>query len=181
MVNNLEQVSKLISFWLRHKPEEANLDIDEFGWVKIDELLEALKVKCISFSENDLLELNNSFEKTRWKIDLINKRIKATHGHSVKISQELISETPNDILYHGTTIKNLKGILENGLKSGQRQYLHLSDSISIAKEIGGRHGKPFVIEIETKQLLEEGWKFYKTEQNIWLTSDIPAKYLSFMK
>ncbi len=179
MTNNQEKISKLISFWLRHKPEEANLEIDEFGWVNINDLFKALNAKSIDFSRSDLIKLNDSFDKIRWKLDLKNEKIKATHGHSIKISQELKPEIPNEILYHGTATKNLSGIIENGLKSGQRQYVHLSDNIEIAKEIGKRHGKAFIIEIETKELIKNGWEFYKTEQNIWLTTDIPTKYLDF--
>ncbi len=179
MANNQEKTSKLISFWLRHKPEDANLEIDKFGWTNIEDILKALKEKSIDFSTNELIELNNSFDKVRWKLDLKNRKIKATHGHSINICQELKPELPNEVLYHGTASKNLRGIIENGLKSGQRQYVHLSDNIEIATEIGKRHGKSFIIEIDTKELLKDGWKFYKTEQNVWLTSDIPIQYLNF--
>ena len=179
MVNNHEKISKLISFWLRHQPEQANLEIDEFGWVNINDVLAALKSKSIGFTKTDLIELNNSFDKIRWKLDLKNNKIKATHGHSIKVLQELKPEVPREILYHGTATKNLNGIIEKGLNSGQRQYVHLSDNIEIAKEIGKRHGKPFIIEVETQELLENGWVFYKTELNIWLTTAIPTKYLDF--
>lgn len=64
-----ENTSKLISHWLRHRPEDANLSIDEFGWVDLDELLLALQKNEISFSLIDLKELNSSFDKTRWEID----------------------------------------------------------------------------------------------------------------
>ncbi len=49
----------------------------------------------------------------------------------------------------------------------------------MAKEVGNRHGEAFILEIYTKPLIDKGWKFYKTEENVWLTSDIPSDDLSF--
>ncbi len=179
MINEKQnkKISKLISYWLRHKPEDANIKLDKFGWARIEDVLTALKSNNFNFSSNQLIELNNSFDKVRWKIDLTKHKIKATHGHSISIEQELKPEFPNEILYHGTASKNLSGIIKTGLKSGQRQYVHLSETMEMAIEVGRRHGKPFIIEVDTKKLLHEGWKFYQTEQDVWLTSDIHLKYL----
>ncbi len=180
MRKTLNKISKLISYWLRHKPEEGNLTLDDFGWATIEDILVALKENGTEFNKSDLIELSNSFDKVRWKIDKTNNKIKATHGHSISILQELEPKTPPEILYHGTATKFLESIIVQGLKSKQRQYVHLSETIDMAKEIGARHGTPFIIEIETKKLVDNGWDFYKTEQDVWLTSEIPVKYLSFM-
>ena len=107
------------------------------------------------------------------------QKIKATHGHSISIEQELNSKTPNEILFHGTASKNLIGIIKNGLISKQRQYVHLSENIEMARKVGKRHGKPFIIEVDTKKMIENNWEFFKTEESVWLTSDIDLKYLSF--
>ncbi|WP_405377393.1 RNA 2'-phosphotransferase [Nonlabens sp. Asnod3-A02] len=179
MSENQEKISKLISYWLRHKPEDGNIQVDRFGWAEIQSVIKALNSNNIDFNENQLIELNNSFDKIRWKIDLEKLRIKATHGHSISIEQEVSSEIPNKILFHGTASKNLRGIIKNGLISGQRQYVHLSEDIEMANEVGKRHGKPFLIEINTTKLIENGWEFFKTQQNVWLTKDIPSKYLEF--
>gem|GEM_PF-6079307 len=32
-------ISKLISYWLRHKPSEVGLEVDEFGWVNLNGLV----------------------------------------------------------------------------------------------------------------------------------------------
>ncbi len=173
------KISKLISYWLRHKPEDGNIKLDEFGWAKMEDILIALKVNNIETSKSDIIDLSQSFDKVRWKIDEVNNRIKSTHGHSVPIAQEVESQTPPKILYHGTGIKNIESISKDGLKSMQRQYVHLSETIKMAREVGSRHGKAIIIEIETKKLIDEGWNFYKTEQDVWLTSEIPAKYLDF--
>jgi hypothetical protein len=56
-------------------------------------------------------------------------------------------------------------------------YVHLTDNYDLAKKIGERHGKPIVIELNTQRLLKDNWQFYKTEQNVWLTNDVPIDYL----
>ncbi len=170
-------ISKLISYWLRHKPEDGNIELDEFGWANIEDILAALKLNNAESSITDLIELNNSFDKVRWKIDEVANKIKATHGHSISILQETEAQIPPPVLYHGTATKFLESILGSGLKSKQRQYVHLSEDIDMAIEVGTRHGAPFIIEIDTKKLIDNGWNFYKTEQNVWLTSEIPPIHL----
>ena len=60
-----------------------------------------------------------------------------------------------------------------------RQFVHLSENIEMARTVAKRHGKPFIIEIETEELIKNGWTFYKTSDNVWLTTKIPTNYLSF--
>ncbi|MEE0080732.1 MAG: RNA 2'-phosphotransferase [Catenibacterium mitsuokai] len=58
-----------------------------------------------------------------------------------------------------------------------RIYVHLSQDIETAMTVGSRHGKPYVFTIDTKQMYEDGYKFYLSENNIYLTKIIPTKYL----
>ncbi|WP_456441638.1 RNA 2'-phosphotransferase [Psychroserpens sp.] len=176
---NKTKVSKLISYWLRHNPEDINISLDEYGWANINDILGALNQRKIEFTRDELIELNNSFDKVRWKVDLSTNKIKATHGHSISISQELLPQTPPEILYHGTASKYLESIIANGLSSKNRQYVHLSEDILMATEVGKRHGKPIIIEIDTLKMVKQGFNFYKTEQGVWLTDNILTKYLDF--
>lgn len=174
-----ENISKLISYWLRHNPSDADIELDSFGYANLTQLISSLYKKGYNIDKQGLIDLNNSFDKIRWKINIEKNLIKATHGHSFPIILEENSQNPPEILYHGTCNRYLIGILEQGLISKDRKYVHLSENVDLAREVGQRHGLPFVIEISTKKLIDNGWKFYKTEQNIWLTSNIPAEYLEF--
>ena len=174
-----EKTSKLISYWLRHNPDDAGVTVDAFGWASIDELLKALHSRNISVSLPDLLRLNKSFDKVRWEIDETGNRIRATHGHSFPILSDEKERTPPETLYHGTALKNVLKIAEQGLLSMRRQFVHLSETVEAALSIGARHGKPIIVEVEVARLTNDGWKFYQTSDNVWLTSAIPVKYINF--
>jgi putative RNA 2'-phosphotransferase len=174
-----KRISKQISYWLRHHPEDAGLTVDDFGWTSIEHLLKALHSKNLEVSLPDLLRLTNGFDKVRWEIDEAGGRIRATHGHSFPVLLEDKVKLPPDILYHGTAVKNIPTIKEQGLTPMSRQFVHLSETIETARNVGSRHGKPALIEVEAGRLANEGWKFYQTSDNVWLTSAIPAEYLVF--
>lgn len=173
-------ISKLISYWLRHNPEEGQLSIDEYGKANIDQLLASITNKVQEpFNIQHLLSLNTSFDKVRWDIDIDNNTIRATHGHSISIELEYRESSPPEILYHGTADKNIERIKEEGLKTMTRQFVHLSANTQLATEVAKRHGKPYIISIPTKPLLNDGWIFYNTSENVWLVADIPSTYLEF--
>jgi RNA:NAD 2'-phosphotransferase (TPT1/KptA family) len=173
------QTSKLISYWLRHKPEEAGLGVDDFGWVSIEKVLSALRSKNLSLNLEELIALNQSFDKVRWEINASKDKIRATHGHSFAVLLEDKTKSPPETLYHGTAVATVSKIIITGLLPMNRQFVHLSENVERAIEVGKRHGKPFIIEITTEPLVKAGWKFYSTSENVWLTTAIPLQYLNF--
>ena len=50
--------------------------------------------------------------------------------------------------------------MEEGLKSMNRLYVHLSKDIETANKVGKRHGNPVVLKIHSNQMYEEGCIFY---------------------
>ena len=57
-----------------------------------------------------------------------------------------------------------------------RQYVHLSQDLETASKVGTRHGELKIIKINTKKMYEDGFKFYKSENNVWLTDIVEPKY-----
>jgi putative RNA 2'-phosphotransferase len=42
---------------------------------------------------------------------------------------------------------------------------------------GKRHGSPIVLGIDTKQMHADGILFYRSDNGVWLTDHIPARYI----
>lgn len=179
-MKDTKQTSKLISYWLRHHPEDGNLTIDDFGWVSMADLLKALALKGQIFTFAEIEELSRSFDKIRWEFSKDNTQIRATHGHSIEVILNEKAVEPPVLLYQGTSINKIEAITQNGLLTMQRQFVHLSSDKEIAISVGKRHGKPVLIEIDATALAKDGWVFYKTSDNVWLTTGVPAKYLNFI-
>lgn len=94
----------------------------------------------------------------------------------MKILKE--EKMPPDILYHGTARRFMSSIMENGLLSQNRQYVHLSQDIETAENVGKRHDdKPCILKIEAKRAWNEGIKFYLGNEKVWLADAIPGTYI----
>lgn len=81
-------------------------------------------------------------------------------------------------MYHGTAQSNIDSILEKGIEKRSRQHVHLSQDKETANKVGMRHGKPIILTINTQKMSEDGFEFYLSENNVWLTDFVDAKYIS---
>ena len=171
--NNFERTSKYISLLLRHKPEAAGLTLDAHGWADVDELLRAIKL-----DRADLERIVSEDKKGRYSFSEDGKFIRANQGHSVNVDVELEEKAPPETLYHGTAERFSASIEREGLKPGNRLYVHLSLTPEDARKVGQRHGKPAVYSINSAAMFRAGWKFYLSVNGVWLTKEVPAAYLA---
>lgn len=178
------QMSKYMSFVLRHNPEAAGLKLDTEGWVDIDLLIKQANktsgaIRKLGFNREAIEKVVNENNKKRFTISDDGKRIRAAQGHSSKsVDMTFEQKDPPDILYHGTSKKGEYFIQDEGLKPMTRQYVHLSADLTTAVEVGKRHGKPVVYTVRAKVMSQEGKKFFLSENGVWLTKDVPVAYLS---
>lgn len=180
-MNKLEELSKEISYALRHAPWEYELEMDEEGWVPVEQLLDALHrtEKWRKISEMDLDEMIERSEKKRH--ELKNGKIRALYGHSVPMKILKEEKIPPDVLYHGTARRFLPSIRENGLLPQSRQYVHLSQDIETAANVGKRHdSRPCILIIDAKMAWTDGIKFYLGNEKVWLADTIPSRYIKEM-
>ena len=93
---------------------------------------------------------------------------------------ELKEVVPPAVLYHGTAFKNVESIKKEGIKKMERQHVHLSADLETAKNVATRHSSKYVIlEIDTEAMLKENYKFYLSENKVWLTDFVPSKFIKF--
>ncbi len=180
-MNKLEELSKEISYALRHAPWEYKLEMNEEGWVPVEQLLDALHrtEKWSSICEADLNEMIEKSEKKRH--ELAGGKIRAFYGHSMPIKILKEDKMPPNVLYHGTARRFVESISKNGLLPQSRQYVHLSQDIETAEKVGKRHDdKPCILIIDAKTAWNDGIKFYFGNEKVWLADAIPSIYIRKM-
>ena len=177
MEKKLTNTSKFISLVLRHKPDEIGLQLDANGWADVNELLDKTNAKGVKIDLDILNEIVETNEKKRFSFNEDFTKIRANQGHSIEVDVELRKAEPPAILYHGTAKKNEEAILKGGLNKMSRLHVHMSDNIETALMVGKRHGQPIVFIVDAAQMYVDGLGFFISENKVWLTEYVPAKYL----
>ena len=174
---SLTETSKYISLILRHKPEVIGIALDEHGWANVSELVAGIN-KTQPFSMEQLEKIVRTDSKKRYSFNEDKTLIRANQGHSIPVDVELPEKQPPAILYHGTGEKYVSSIARQGLIPKSRLYVHLSQDSDNAIKVGARHGKPVVYRVAARKMAEDGYKFYLSVNGVWLTKEVPMKYLS---
>ena len=174
------KISKFLSLVLRHKPETIGIELDPNGWTDIHLLIEKSSEYGIPFNRDVLFNIVETNAKRRFALNESQDKIRASQGHSVQIELGYVSKEPPVVLYHGTAEKSVNSILKSGLEKRNRQHVHLSSNIGTATKVGQRHGKPVILEISSLEMHKANFKFYLSDNGVWLTDKVPIKYISKM-
>lgn len=180
MNKQLDKISKLLSYILRHQPEAIGITLDNDGWIDINILITHANQHGESLTKELIEEVVKTSDKKRFTISEDGLKIRAAQGHStqqVKISY--IEQIPPDFLYHGTATRFINSIKKQGLIAGNRHYVHLSIDEQTANKVGKRHGKPIVLKVRALQMHQQGFKFYLADNGVWLTNAVPNTFLIF--
>lgn len=170
------RLGKFISLILRHKPEIIGLKLDKNGWCSVDKLIEKMNNNNKKIDMKMLKDIVENNDKARYEFNENQTKIRARQGHSINVDVELKEKIPPKYLYHGTALKFLDSIKEKGIVKGNRQYVHLSQDIETAVNVGKRHGKPYVIKINTEEMYKNGHKFFLSNNNVWLVEYVDTRY-----
>lgn len=160
------QMSKQLSYILRHHPESVGLKLTPEGWVSLVELSTATRIPV-----QEILAIVAADSKQRFTVQF--GAIRAAQGHthpSVKVTFTAPIEIP-EFLWHGTTQQAWETIQVEGLKPMQRHKVHLSSSPETAVQVGARRKGPHaLLKIATTSL--EGLEV--AENGVWMVSHVPA-------
>lgn len=173
------QISKFLSYVLRHRPDEIGITLDPQGWVAADVLLAAAAAHGhpITREELDAVVRNNS--KQRFALCENGTRIRASQGHSTTVDLGYAASPPPPLLYHGTATRRLPSIREEGLRKGERHHVHLSGDTATATQVGARHGSPVVLRVRAGEMAAAGYEFFLSANGVWLTDHVPARFIDF--
>ena len=172
-----KKISKRLSYWLRHKPEDAGLTIDPSGWAEKDAVLAAFKEKGLDVEAADMERVVANSDKGRFEFSEDGSLIRARQGHSIPVSLDWPITDPPEFLFHGTVDRFLDAIMTEGLRPMKRHHVHLSPDVKTASVVGARRGKPVILQVSAARMASEGHEFRLTGNNVWLAESVPPGFL----
>ncbi|KAJ7505297.1 KptA family-domain-containing protein [Mycena galericulata] len=176
------RVSKTLSWILRHGAKSEGLAMRPDGYVKVTDLLANPKLKTL-----DLEALHGIVQAdSKQRYSLIFEEgsdsgagtwwMKANQGHSIKsVKLDLqsiasVSDIPSGIAVHGTTMEAWESISTQGLSKMKRNHIHLAQGVAGDNVISGMRGSSQVlIFIDVQRALDEGIKFFLSDNGVILT------------
>ena len=176
----LDRLSRTMAGVLRHFPERFDLQMDSHGFVSLRDFVNALQRKQRRYHwvrPHHIVAIIETDNKGRYEFR--DGMIRATYAHSFNVDLELPSGGTPDKLYYPTTKEEVDIVLEVGLKPSDRKVVHLSRGIGDAVNAGRvRTPEPIILEIDARNASEDGIVIQKAGRTVYLTTDVPPKYLT---
>lgn len=182
---NPEQVSRFMSYVLRHHAETYKLDVDKAGYVSTEKFLKVLQ-KNFNTEIIDLEYLTKLVEtndKKRYSISDDKTLIRANQGHSKEVAknldpESLLTEIKDTSVIkcavHGTDYKAWLLIKEMGLSKMARQFIHLAKGLPGDTGVisGMRKSCSVRIYIDLDKVLADGIKLWLSDNDVILTAGV---------
>lgn len=174
------ELSKLLSWILRHGANEENLPIDTDGYIDVNDILKNRQFVSKKFSLNEIKVVVQNDKKQRFALDVMANggfRIKANQGHSmsnVQMTMSVIDDaTKLPIAVHGTYYRFWDKIKAEGLKRMNRNHIHLTETEHFSGNVSGfRSSSEILIYINVSKAMSDGVVFYRSANNVILTEGI---------
>ena len=164
MSNHLKRnkISKTLSYILRHGAIKYNIDIDKYGYIKTDDILNLAQFKELTLDDIFEIVYNDSRGRYTIKESLDTFYVKANHGHSILMPNHGMKDISDSdkykIVTYNTTYDEWLLIKQNsGLKKGHGNYIELH--ISGNYNSNYQQHNSVIIYINLKKAMNEGIKF----------------------
>jgi RNA:NAD 2'-phosphotransferase (TPT1/KptA family) len=176
------QISKKLSYFLRHHLDAVPGPVDPAGYVEISSLLQMPDFISIKVTQEEILQVVETSDKKRFGLDSSKRKIRANQGHSIE-SGKLIDTTqlltkitvPQDYCVHGTTRQAIKLIKETGLKSMDRTHIHFASKPNAIS--GFRSDSTVLVHVDMAAAMADGIEFFISENDVILSpGPIDPKY-----
>ncbi|XP_011005894.1 PREDICTED: tRNA 2'-phosphotransferase 1-like isoform X2 [Populus euphratica] len=183
--DKIDALGRFLTWILRHKASELNLNMRCDGFVKVEDLLK-LYMKTFAnvplrlHTDDDVKEAVRKDNKQR--LSLLEEGGELLTVESESLLKAILLPEEITVCVHGTYKKNLDSILESGLKRMQRLHVHFSSGLPTDVEVigGMRRDVNVLIFLDVRKALEEGMKLYISDIRVILTEGfdgtIPIKY-----
>jgi 2'-phosphotransferase len=191
----ITNVSKTLSYALRHGVINLGLKMDDEGYVRIDDLLTHPELHDLrGVNLNQIREIVDMNDKKRFalKNDLDVTYIRANQGHSQDVGSQINDQlhltkivTPYETCVHGTNHKALSSIMKDGLSPMGRKHVHFAKGDADDKDVisGMRQSSSVKIYIDMKSAMADGLEFYESDNGVILCPQTvsPSYFLKIEK
>ncbi|KAK7018971.1 putative tRNA 2'-phosphotransferase [Favolaschia claudopus] len=172
------QLSKTLSWLLRHGAQSERLPMRPDGYVRVTDLLANPKLNSLTLEA--LQDIVKADSKQRF--DLVYEEdaeawcIKANQGHSMKsVKLDLkpilsVSNIPTGMAVHGTTRAAWESISVQGLSKMTRNHIHLAQGVVGEGVISGMRGSSqILIFVNVQRAIDAGIQFSLSNNGVILT------------
>jgi len=177
---DLDIITRMMAGILRHFPGRFDLEMDNYGWVNLGDMVDGMKNKVRRMhwlTPHHIQGIVETDEKGRYQIKT--GKIRATYAHTVDISIDLPTDDIPASLYYPCSDKELEGILAEGLKPTDRKKVHLSRTKIDANTAGiFRMDRPKILRIDAQRATDDGIIIYHAGKTVFITDGIPPEYIS---
>ncbi|EGG11975.1 uncharacterized protein MELLADRAFT_101818 [Melampsora larici-populina 98AG31] len=182
------QLSKTLSYLLRHGAAKEGLKMRSDGFVKINDLLARPKLKGVELG--DIERIVGKDSKQRYAMirepppdgsssseDIV--YIRANQGHSIQVPElDLVPIIdPEDIptVVHGTYMKFWDTILLEGLKPMKRTHIHFASGLIDQPGVisGMRASREIDIYLDVTKCISAGILFHRSKNGVILSQGLP--------
>jgi 2'-phosphotransferase len=183
----MSQDSRFLSYVLRHGAQNHHLNIDEEGYIKVNDILQLGKMKSKTLPE--IQKIVKNCPKQRFKLKEENGvwYICANQGHSIKNVKGTLKPITDPNLYntvvHGTYNESYAKIEKSGgLSKMERNHIHFAKGLPGEDGVisGMRKTAEVYIYIDMEKAIKDGIKFYESDNGVILSEGIngiiPLKY-----
>jgi putative RNA 2'-phosphotransferase len=172
------RLSKFLALVLRHRATQFGLPLDDEGFVPLADLLELIHHETgLTFIDAAAIaSLTGSHKRQRFEIQ--GDKVRATYGHSFSSPIHYPAFDPPEVLYVGMGKGAATRAKALGVTPEGRQYVHLTDDLEEAMEVGRRRGEePDVVVIRAQDAVADGFVFHRPTEGLFLSGPIPPKYI----
>ena len=176
-VKRKKKISKTLSYILRHGALKYRLEINEYGYIKIQNILLLRQFSGVSL--DDIFEIVYDDSKGRYTIKQSQDDyyIKANQGHTINIPNLELTRIRNasdyPVVIHGTTYRNWLLIKDSfGIHRMKRNHIHLAVGEPNDARSGIRRDSSIIIYIDLKKAIDSGIKFFISPNNVILTEGL---------
>ncbi|XP_063418758.1 uncharacterized protein LOC134701538 [Mytilus trossulus] len=184
------QLSKALSFILRHGAEKQGYKMMPGGFLYVDEILKKQN-NLRDYNLEDVKRIVETNDKKRFHMEPDKEtgkmKIRANQGHSIEVQdlelKPLLSAKEVSMVIHGTYYNSWEKIKNTGLSRMNRNHIHFAAGEPGENGVisGMRQSCEVMIFINLETALKDGFKFFRSANNVILCAGnedgvIPPKY-----